>query len=92
MRLKEFQVKQICQKLLLNLRSKQLINSKKSDSEILAKMEEIFIKELKIEDDINREAEKILEQYTRQMGGKIDKQKMFQLIKKQLIKDKNVII
>lgn len=92
MRLKEFQVKQICQKLLLTLRSKQLINLKKSEPEILAKMEEIFIKDLKVEDDINREAEKILEQYARQMGDKIDKQKMFQLIKRQLIKDKNVII
>ena len=92
MRLKEFQVKQICQKLLLTLRSKQLINLKKSEGEILAKMEEIFIKDLKVEDEINREAEKLLDQYTRQMGDKIDKNKMFQLIKKQLIKDKNVII
>jgi len=92
MRLKEFQVKQICQKLLLTLRSKQLINLKKSEGEILAKMEEIFIKDLKVEDDINREAEKLLEQYTKQMGDKIDKQKMFQMIKKQLIKDKNVVV
>jgi len=92
MRLKEFQVKQICQKLLLTLRSKQLINLKKSEGEILAKMEEIFIKDLKVEDAINLEAEKLLEQYTKQMGDKIDKQKMFQMIKKQLIKDKNVVV
>ncbi len=92
MRLKEFQVKQICQKLLLTLRAKQLINLKKKEGEILAKMEEIFIKDLKVEDDINREAEKLLEQYARQMGDKIDRQKMFQLIKKQLIKDKNVVV
>lgn len=92
MRLKEFQVKQICQKLLLTLRAKQLINLKKSESEVLAMMEEIFIKDLRVEDDINREAEKILDQYAKQMGDKIDRQKMFQLIKKQLVKDKNVVI
>lgn len=92
MRLKEFQVKQICQKLLVTLRTKQLVTLKRSEPEVLAKMEEVFIKDLKVEDDINREAEKILEQYTRKMGSQIDKQKMFQLIKKQLIKDKNVVI
>jgi len=92
MRLKEFQVKQICQKLLLTLRSKQLINLKKSEGEILAKMEEIFIKDLKVEDDLNREVEKLLDQYTRQMGDQIDKNKMFQMIKKQLIKDRNLVI
>lgn len=92
MRLKEFQVKQICQKLLLTLRSKQLINLKKSEGEILAKMEEIFIKDLKVEDDLNREVEKLLVQYTQQMGDKIDKNKMFQMIKKQLIKDRNLVI
>jgi hypothetical protein len=55
-------------------------------------MEEIFIKDLKVEDDVNREAEKLLGQYTRQMGDKIDRQKMFQLIKKQIIKDRNLVI
>ncbi len=92
MRLKEFQVKQICQKVLLNLRSKQLINLRKSETEVLAKMEAIFLRDLRVEDEINREAEKLLLQYTRQMGDKIDKEKMFQLIKKQLIKDRNVVI
>ncbi len=92
MRLKPLQINQICQKVLLTLRSKQLIHLKKPEGEILAKMEGIFVNDLKVEDEINREAEKILEQYTRQMGDKIDRQKMFQLIKKQLIKDKNVVI
>lgn len=92
MRLKEIQVKQICQKILATLRAKQLVTLKKADTEVLAKMEHIFLADLKVEDDINREAEKILEQYTKQMGDKIDRQKMFQMIKKQLIKDRNVVV
>jgi len=92
MRLKEFQVKQLCQKVLLTLRSKQLIILKKSEAAVLAKMEEIFIKDLKVEDDLNKEAERILEQYAKQMGDKIDRHKMFLLIKKQLIKDRNLVI
>lgn len=92
MRLSEFQVKQVCQKLLHGLRAKQLLELKKPEADVLAKMAEIFIKDLKVEDDINREAEKILAQYESQMGDKIDRNKMFQMIKKQLVKDKNVII
>jgi hypothetical protein len=91
-RLKESQVKLICQKILLTLRSKQLINLKKGDSDVLSKMEEIFTADLRVEDDINREAEKLLNQYAAKMGSNIDREKMFQMIKKQLIKDRNVVI
>jgi hypothetical protein len=92
MRLSEFQVRQVCQKLLLSLRSKQLINAKKGDGEVIEKMVEIFVADLRVEDQINREAEKILDQYAAKMGDKIDRQKMFQMIKKQLIKDRNIVI
>lgn len=55
-------------------------------------MEEVFTNELQIEDRINAEAEKLLERYTAQMGDKIDKEQMFQMIKRQLIKDKKVVL
>jgi hypothetical protein len=92
MRLSEFQVKLLCQKVLAGLKSKKLIQFKKPEIEVLSKMQEIFVKDLKVEDQINQEAEKILAQYEAQMGDKIDRQKMFQMIKKQLIKDKGVIV
>ena len=82
----------VSQKILQTLKTRQLVILKKSEPEVLKKMEEIFIADLKIEDDINREAEKLLEAYTAKMGDKIDKQLMFQMIKKQLIKDRNVVI
>lgn len=92
MRLKEFQVKQICQKLLHTLRAKQLIVLKRGEQEILSKMEEIFIKDLKVEDEINKEAQKLLDQYEQKMGTNIDRHKMFLMIKKQLVKDKGAVI
>jgi hypothetical protein len=33
-----------------------------------------------------------LAQYEAQMGDKVDRQKMFQMIKKQLVKEKGVVI
>ena len=55
-------------------------------------MEEIFLKDLKVEDEINRDAQKLLDQYEAQAGGKIDREKMFQMIKRQLVKDRNAVI
>lgn len=92
MRLRESQVKLICQKILETLRTKQLIQLKRNEADCLNKMVEIFIRDLKVEDDINREAERLLEQYTKNMGDKIDREKMFQMIKKQLIKDKGLVV
>ncbi len=54
-------------------------------------MESIFLAELRIEDDINKEAERLLEQVERQGGPNLDREKMFQLIKKQLLKDRKVV-
>ena len=92
MRLKEEHVKQICQRILLTLRTKQLLHLVAKDTDILHRMEQIFLKELRVEDEINRAAEELLEQYTKQAGNKIDREKMFQMIKKQLVKERNVIL
>ncbi len=92
MRLNETQIRLVCQKLLHTLRGKQLIHLKANEAEILSKMEEIFAKDLKVEDQINEEAEKILEQYASKAGSDLDRDKMFQMIKRELIKKKNAVI
>lgn len=92
MRLREPQVKLLCQKLLLSLRSLQLITLKQSESMALKRMTDIFLSNLKAEDNLNKEVEKLMQQYASQMGNTFDKEKMFQMIKKQLIKDRGIII
>ncbi|MBI1860105.1 MAG: DUF507 family protein [Deltaproteobacteria bacterium] len=92
MRLQEPQVKHLCQKLLLTLRSNQLITLRVGEADILKRMVEIFMSNLRAEDDLNREVEKLMQQYAAKMGASFDKEKMFQMIKKQLIKDKGIII
>lgn len=92
MRMKPDQIKTVCQKVLQTLKSKGLLHAKKGDTEILHRMEEIFAADLRVEDDINDQAQKILDQYAQKMGANFDRQKMFQLIKKQLIKDKGLVI
>lgn len=91
MRLREPQIKQLCQKLLLSLRSFQLITLKRSEADVLKRMTEIFASELRKEEGINREVEKIMQQYAAKMGDSFDKEKMFQMIKKQLMKDRGIV-
>jgi len=91
-RVKEFQIRLVCQKVLDGLRAKGLIRLRLAEAQVMTRMIEIFVAELKLEDEINAEAEKILKQYESQMGGQIDRQKMFQMIKKQLAKDRGVVL
>lgn len=92
MRLKEHQIKHLCQRILEHWHQEKLITIKKSDTEALSKMEAECTAELRVEDDINDQAWKMLDQYAAQMGSNIDRQQMFQMIKTQLIKEKKVII
>lgn len=92
MRLKEAHVKQICHAVIVSLREKKLMTLKKGENEVLNRMVSIFLNELRIEDEINKEALAILEKNAAKMGDNIDREKMFQLIKKQLVRDKKVIL
>lgn len=92
MRLKAFQIQMVSQKILTTLKTRQLVILKKSEPEVLKKMEEIFTADLKVEDALNQEVERLLEAYTAKLGDKIDRQKMFLMIKKQLIKDRGLVI
>lgn len=92
MRLKEFQVKQLCQAVLSSLHAGNWIRPKRTEKEILTKMEGIFLADLRVEDEINREAERLLEQYASRAGENIDREQMFRMIKNQLIKDRKVVI
>ena len=90
MRLSELQVKVFCQNLLLALRSKQLVELLKPDVEVLKRMQSIVHGNMKAEQDIDREAEKMMKQYEAKMGTQIDREKMFSLIKKQIMKDRKI--
>lgn len=92
MRLREPQIKHLCQKLLLTLTSNQLITLKESEASVLKRMLEIFSANLKAEDDLNREVEKLMQQYASKMGPSFDKEKMFQMIKKQLVKERGIVL
>lgn len=93
MKLKAPQVKKLSSLILARLKSEKLIRILTSEAKVLAKIESIILADLKIEEDIERQAKAMMDKYRKQVeSGEIDYQKMYMMIKKQLIKEKNFTV
>ncbi len=95
MRLKETQVKRLCAKFYETLRSRSLAKPIVSDGQVQLRMEEIFLRDLRVEDDLNKEAHRLVDETLAKAPGgadSIDRQKLFLLIKRQLVKDRNLVL
>jgi hypothetical protein len=89
MKLKAPQVKKLAGLILARLKAGKLLRILTSEAKVLAKIEAIIFADLKVEEDIEREARAMMDKYRAQVeSGAIDYQKMYGMIKKQLIKDK----
>lgn len=95
MRLKETQVKRLCAKFYETLRSRSLAKPLVSDGQVQMRMEELFLRDLRIEDEVNKEAHRLVDEYIAKAPGgpdSIDRQKLFLLIKRQIVKDRNLVL
>lgn len=56
-------------------------------------LERVIVDELSVEDRINAEAKELMRKYESEIArGKMDEQQLFQMIKKQLVKEKGAIL
>jgi hypothetical protein len=56
-------------------------------------LERVIVDELSVEDRINEEAKALMRQYESEIArGKMNEQQLFQMIKKQLVKEKGVVL
>jgi hypothetical protein len=94
MRLKEDQISRLAEKVLSDLTSAGLITLKKERGAILAGIREAIAADVKGEEALERDAELLLEQTLRSMGGGagIDRHKMLKMIKEKLAKDRKVVL
>ena len=93
MRLKKEQVQKIGELILKGLKDKKLATFKISEEKVLNRILEIITKDLRVETDLEDEVRRLMEQYKAQIeAGHVDYQKMFQMIKKQLIKERNLVV
>ena len=93
MRLKKEQIQKIASLLTTELQKQKAASFKVSEEKIRERIQEIItqnmMEEVKLEDDVR----KLMEQYRAQINsGQLDSQKVFQMIKKQLVKERNLVI
>jgi len=92
-KLSKEEVKLISRRILERLIAENVIELTVKKEELLNKINEFFIEELMVEDRLNEEVKKIMEKYRNDIEkGKVDYQKMFELIKKQLVRDRGLIL
>ncbi len=93
MRLKPYEIERLAIKLATVLKETHAIEPIVSDQAMINGLVMIITKELSLEDQINVEVEKMLAKYENQFeSGQLDRQKMYHLIKNQIVKDKKVIL
>ena len=60
---------------------------------LVTSLERVMVYELSAEDRINAEAKELMRQHNSEIAkGQVDEHQLFQMIKKQLVRDRNIIL
>lgn len=92
LRIKQSQTPPLAKHIFKRLQSKNLATFTQTDEEIILKLAETLEKNFEEEEGLNTQARKLLEQNKAKLGLTIDEEKAFNMIKKQLAKDKNFVL
>lgn len=94
MRLKEAQIARLAEQVLERLTDAGLITLKAERGVVLDRIKGVVAADAQGEDNLEKEAERLLEQTLRSMGGGvgIDRHKMLKMIKERLAKEKGIVI
>lgn len=93
MRLSKERIAALSKALAETLLTEGLISSTSPKEFLISKVESIMVEDLQVEDRLNAEVKEILKGHEREIQkGEVDYQKMFQMIKKQLVKERNLIL
>jgi hypothetical protein len=94
MRLKDEQISRLAEKILADLRSADYILLKKERGAALSAIKAAISNDIKGEESLEKDAEKLLDLNLAAMGGGagIDRQKMLKMIKEKLAKDRKIVL
>jgi hypothetical protein len=92
-RLTKEQVEVISSLIFENLKKKGLVVFKTGEEVVLGRILELFFSDLRAEDELDREVEKLLETHTKVLeGGDVNYRKMFRMVKTKLAKERNIVL
>ncbi|MBI2369202.1 MAG: DUF507 family protein [Deltaproteobacteria bacterium] len=93
MRLGREQVDGMASLIVKHLRDQRLVTFRVDETKVWERIRDIFLKDLMVEDELNREVERILESHSRDMQqSDVDYRKMFQLVKAKLARERNIVL
>lgn len=94
MRLKDDQMLRLAEKVLNDLTVAQLITLKKERGTVLTTIRDAIAADIRVEQTLERDAEALLEQTLKSVGGgrDIDRHKMLQMIKVKLAKERKIVL
>jgi hypothetical protein len=94
MRMKDEQIGRLAEKIMEDLTKAGLIELKKERGAALSAIKAAISADIKGEEALERDAEKLLDQNLAAMGGGagIDRQKMLKMIKEKLAKDRKMVL
>jgi hypothetical protein len=94
MRLKDEQISRLAEKVMEDMTKADLIYLKKERGAALSAIKAAIAADIKGEEVLERDAEKLLDQNLAAMGGGagIDRQKMLKMIKEKLARDRKIVL
>lgn len=94
MKLKDGQIERLAERVLERLTAAGLIGLKCERGKVLAGIRTVIAADCKGEEELEKEAERLLEQTLRSMGGGvgIDRHKMLRMIKERLAKERGIVL
>ena len=94
MRLKDDQIARLAERVMEDLTKAGLISLKCERGAALAAVKSAIAADIKGEENLEKDAEKLLDQTLRAMGGgsDIDRQKMLRMIKEKLAKERKIVL
>ena len=93
MRLKDEQIGRLAEKVLGDLERARLVEQKQARGTVLAGIKSAIAADLKEEENLERDAEALMEQTLKAMGGEgIDRHKMLRMIKEKLAKERKIVL
>ena len=94
MRLREEQIARLAEQVLISLDHDGLITLKAERGKVLAAIKNAVAADIRQEADLEKDAERLLEQTLRSMGGGagIDQQKMLRMVKEKLAKERKIVL
>jgi hypothetical protein len=93
MRLRKKMIEYVAKRVTDHLLAKGLIATQVPTETLMADMRRLITEDLQVEDRLNEEVKEILRAHTSAMDqGNIDYARMFAMVKKQLVKERGLIL